>query len=76
MGNLDIVGKDDSHNIFVIPREKFNDVYAYLSDHIKALSKPEDQVDDDNLRKLKALYDEGILTREEYETKKKQILGL
>ena len=76
MGNIDIVGKDDSHNIFVIPREKFSDVFIYLNEHIKALSQSEEQVDDENLRKLKALYDEGILTREEYETKKKQILGL
>ena len=30
----------------------------------------------DELKKYKQLYDEGTLTREEYEEKKKQLLGL
>jgi hypothetical protein len=30
----------------------------------------------DDLKKLKSLYDDGILTKEEYDAKKKQILGL
>ena len=30
----------------------------------------------DDLRKLKSLFDEGVLTKEEFEAKKKQILGL
>ena len=77
MGNLDIVEKNDNHNIYVIPREKFNDVYVYLNEHVKALSQEEEGVlDDENLRKLKSLYDDGILTKEEFEVKKKQILGL
>lgn len=32
--------------------------------------------DIDDLRKLKALLDEGIITRDEFDAKKKQILGL
>jgi len=76
MGNIDIVEKNDNHNIFVIPREKFSDVYMYLSEHVKAISSEEDILDDESLRKLKALYDEGILTQEEFEAKKKKILGI
>lgn len=30
----------------------------------------------DELRKYKALFDDGIITQEEFEAKKKQILGL
>ncbi|MCR4902328.1 MAG: SHOCT domain-containing protein [Butyrivibrio sp.] len=76
MGNIDIVEKDDNHNIFVIPREKFTEVFSYLNEHVKALSHSEEEFDDEKLRKLKALYDEGILTQQEYESKKRQILGI
>ncbi len=33
-------------------------------------------IDADELRKLKALFDEGIITQGDFETKKKQLLGL
>jgi len=35
-----------------------------------------DEINSDALKKLKSLYDEGILTQEEYSAKKKQILGI
>ena len=42
----------------------------------KSQSPKNDRNDYDDLKKLKSLYDEGILTKDEFEAKKKQILGL
>ena len=46
-------------------KELISDSLDYINDNIK-----------DELLKLKNLYDEGLITSEEYEAKKKQILNL
>lgn len=48
-----------------------------MQQRIASHSEPSSTTDNlDNLRKLKSLMDDGIITTEEYEAKKKQILGL
>lgn len=49
------------------------DPYLYIE---KEESVPQNDDDAESLRKYKALYDEGVITEEEFELKKKQILNI
>ena len=66
----------------VVFNKKYNDaaeeVKLKIEDLIKNQSKLNNHTsnDPDILRKYKQLFDDGIITREEFEAKKKEILGL
>lgn len=49
---------------------------AEIESRIKALSKSESSTDLKSLKELKSLLDEGIITQEEFDLKKKQILKI
>ncbi|MCA9348008.1 SHOCT domain-containing protein [Candidatus Saccharibacteria bacterium] len=52
-------------------RKQFKDTQTIRIDQLEKISEGVDEIE-----KLATLYDKGILSQEEFETKKKQILGL
>ena len=63
--------KSDMYQVVILTAEK---IYAQLKSAI-ALS-PDSLSSADEIRKFKELADDGIITQEEFEAKKKQLLGL
>ncbi|MCV3762684.1 SHOCT domain-containing protein [Companilactobacillus farciminis] len=62
--------------VFLYPKELVHNNTSKTSDENQSKKQQNESLDSDNLRKLKELFDDGIITKEEFEEKKKQILGL
>ena len=61
----------------VVFNKKYNDVAEEIKSKIETLIQNQSKSSDpDLLRKYKQLFDEGIITKEEFGAKKKEILGL
>ena len=74
--NNGIFGAVHNENTVVF-NHKYNDEAQEIKLKIEALLKNQSKSNDpDVLRKYKQLFDEGIITSEEFETKKKEILGI
>jgi hypothetical protein len=56
-------------------REKFEDFVKTLQDAIKAAPKPQDQTLAGEIVKLKELFDQGILNKEQFEAAKNRLTG-
>ena len=79
-GGVSRAVSDENSIVFTKDKnEKAETIKAYIEDKIAERSKPISTVNQssvaDEIRKLKSLLDDGIITEEEYNAKKKQLLA-
>lgn len=78
-GNLDLAAAGDRSHVTLINKDDIERVAQAIRQrvaqtHVPAQPSPPDVAD--QIRKLASLLDEGILSAEEFEAKKRQLLGL